>query len=127
MTPAARLNRIGKTCGKLFALGLLAACSVPTGGFDPTISARSAITLIPDAAGLGIEGTTQRIDFGRSPRGVIPVMDRERGRGQALELDECPSGVVQQIAWGDLVLSFTDERFVGWRAGDRRAGTTCAA
>ncbi len=89
------------------------------------------IQLETDAGGLaivgpGIMGTDgQRIDFGRAPSGVIAALERELGPGRALGLDGCPSGVRQQIAWGDLVLTFTDERFVGWRGAAGGAGQTC--
>lgn len=111
----------------LVVLVLLAACA-DTG--TPPLSGRQTapvgISLVPDAQGLGIAGSPKRIDFGRSPRGVVPVLTRELGAPRALGLEGCPVGVVQQMAWGDLVLSFTRERFVGWRMAQTRAGQTCA-
>ena len=84
------------------------------------------IALETDAGGLAIAGSGgQRIDFGRAPSGVIAVLERELGLGRPLALTNCPTGVRQQIAWGDLVLTFTDERFVGWRGTDGAAGQTC--
>lgn len=85
-----------------------------------------AIMLETDAEGLAIVGTGgQRIDFGRAPSGVIAVLERDLGPGRALDLTNCPGDVRQQIAWGDLILTFTDERFVGWRGAQGAAGQTC--
>ena len=113
---------------------VLAGCG--GGGLDLNPFAKSSprgIQLATDAGGLaivgpGIMGTGgQRIDFGRAPGGVISVLERELGPGRALDLTNCPADVRQQIAWGDLVLSFTDEQFVGWRGVQGAAGQTCGA
>lgn len=105
----------------LATLSGLTACIAPT----PT-STRSAVAVRPDAAGLQVDPVNKRIDFGRSPKGVVPAMDRELGRHAVLPLDGCPAGVVQQLQWDDLVLTFTRERFVGWRDANGRQGQTCA-
>ena len=106
---------------------VLAGCG--GGGLDLNPFGRDAprgIQLETDAGGLAIIGSGgQRIDFGRAPSGVIAVLERELGPGRALDLTNCPGGVRQQIAWGDLVLTFTDEQFVGWRGIDGAAGQTC--
>lgn len=106
---------------------VLAGCG--GGGLELNPFARKApkgIQLETDAAGLAIVGTGgQRIDFGRAPSGVIAALERELGPGRDLGLDGCPAGVRQQIAWGDLVLTFTDEQFVGWRGVAGEAGQTC--
>ncbi|MCK8463320.1 hypothetical protein MUY35_05585 [Aliiroseovarius sp. S1339] len=102
----------------------LSACVSPSG--SPT-QKRSDVTIRPDIAGLQVDPIGQRIDFGRSPKGVVPVLDREMGRHTALPLDGCSAGVVQQLQWDDLVLTFSRERFVGWRQGAALAGATCAA
>jgi hypothetical protein len=83
------------------------------------------VDFVPDANGLGIAGSPQRIDFDRAPQGVIPVMDRELGPGRVLPLAGCPAGVVTREAWGDLELVFTAERFVGWRQEAGSAGQVC--
>jgi len=105
---------------------VLAGCG---GGVDLNPFARStprAIQLETDAGGLAIVGSGgQRIDFGRAPSGVISVLERDLGPGRALDLIDCPAEIRRQIAWGDLVLTFTDERFVGWRGVDGAAGQTC--
>ena len=111
---------------------VLAGCG--GGGLELTPFAgtkKQGIALETDAGGLAITGSGftvpggQRIDFGRAPSGVIAVLERELGPGRALGLTNCPAAVRQQIAWGDLVLTFTDERFVGWRGADGAAGQTC--
>lgn len=79
----------------------------------------------PDAAGLAVDPVGKRVDFGRSPKGVIPVLDRELGSHKDLPTSTCPSGITQQKAWGELVLSFSRERFVGWRNDTGRAGRVC--
>ena len=56
---------------------------------------------------------------------MIAALERELGPGRALALDGCPADVRQQLAWGDLVLTFTEEQFVGWRGVDGAAGQTC--
>jgi hypothetical protein len=103
---------------------LLAACAAGTG---PTGSARQlGVVFIPDAQGLAVAGSGQRVDFGRAPAGVVPVMSRELGEGRAMGLAACPSGISQQIAWNELVLTFTAERFSGWRNATGSAGQVCA-
>ncbi|WP_289069371.1 hypothetical protein [uncultured Aliiroseovarius sp.] len=104
----------------LAVLAGLTACMSPA----PT---RSSVVIRPDAAGLQVDPVNKRIDFGRSPKGVVPALDREVGRHKALPLDGCPAGVVQQLQWDDLVLTFTRERFVGWKDGGASSGTTCPA
>jgi len=89
-------------------------------------AARSGVSFTPDQTGLAVEGTGQRIDFGRAPDGVIAALDRELGPGRPLVPDGCPAGVSQQISWGTLVLTFTEERFVGWRQGPAAVGQVCA-
>lgn len=112
----------------LIACLALAGCGGGEAGlFDrKTEAGPRGIQLETDAKGLQIIGAGGgRIDFGRAPAGVIPLLERELGPGRALALANCPAGVVQQIAWGDLVLTFTPERFVGWRGADGAAGQTC--
>lgn len=80
----------------------------------------------PDPSGLGVEGSALRVDFGRAPEGVIAALSRDLGAPSPRPLDGCPPGIERRLAWGDLVLTFTRERFVGWRRGDALAGQTCA-
>ncbi|MCK0140127.1 hypothetical protein [Aliiroseovarius sp. F47248L] len=108
-----------RTLTLLAVLAGLTACVAPT----PT---KSVVVVHPDGAGLQVDPVNKRIDFGRSPKGVVPAMDRELGRHSALRLEGCPVGIVQQLQWNDLVLTFTQERFVGWRNGTGRQGQTCA-
>ncbi len=115
--------------GLCLVLAVLAGC----GGVAPETSREA----IPRPTGIGLEtdenGLTiiaprgGRIDFGRAPSGVIATLERELGPGRVLGLGGCPAPIRQQIAWGDLVLTFTAEQFVGWRAelGDLEAGRTC--
>jgi hypothetical protein len=88
--------------------------------------ARADVRFVPDARGLAVDPAGMRVDFGRAPSGVIAALDRELGPGRALPVSGCPAGVVQQIAWGDLALSFARERFVGWRDANGSAGMVCA-
>ncbi len=96
----------------------LAACATGTGRAD-------RITVIPDLKGLAIVGSQQRIDFGRAPEGVIAALNRSYRRAKARPLEGCPADIRQQIAWGELILTFTDEAFVGWRQGNSYAGQIC--
>lgn len=90
-------------------------------------SRQDRITLAPDLKGLGIVGSAQRIDFGRAPEGVIAALNSSYRRSKVLDLAGCPADIRQQIAWGDLILTFSDEAFVGWREGNTFAGTVCTA
>jgi hypothetical protein len=116
------------TRGALVFCLVLAGCGGPGAGLFERKPAEEprGISLETDAGGLQIVGGgAGRIDFGRSPAGVIPLLERELGPGRELDLVNCPFGVTQQIAWGDLVLTFTDEQFVGWRGQNGAAGQTC--
>ncbi len=104
----------------LFAAFGLGACAAPV-----MAPSAPAVTLTPDANGLAVAPSGLRIDFDRSPAGVIAVLDRVRGRHVVLSLARCPDDMRQQLRWGDLVLTFTDEGFVGWRQDGRMAGRVC--
>jgi len=111
--------------GHALALAVvLAGCAA--GARPIAQSPRTGAQFAPDANGLSMTGTGLRIDFGRAPSGVITALDRELGKGRLLGLDGCPAGIVQQEAWGDLVLTFTAERFVGWQTADGVAGQACS-
>lgn len=113
-------NRLsGGIC--VLAVMLLAGCQMA----DP-VKPAPKITLLPDADGLLVLPDNLRIDFGRAPSGVIPVLDRELGAHKARSLSGCPTNVAAHLQWADLVLVFTTERFVGWRQGMRSQGRTCA-
>ncbi|GKY86489.1 hypothetical protein [Sinisalibacter aestuarii] len=108
----------------LFVLGaMLAGCA--DGGGDRPMSARTGVTFTPDRNGLAVDGRSQRIDFGRAPSGVITALDRELGRGRDVSLIGCPAAIASQRDWAGLILTFTAERFVGWRTAADRAGQTC--
>ncbi len=87
----------------------------------------AGVQFLPDQQGLAVVPGGLRVDFGRAPSGVVAALDRELGPGRALSVAGCPTGVAQQRAWGDLVLTFTGEEFVGWRSGATHAGTVCAS
>jgi hypothetical protein len=108
------------------ALALLLTACASGGSPTPEPAERIGAVFVPDERGLAVMGSVQRIDFGRSPQGTITVLNRELGKGRTVALAGCPVGVVQQLAWDDLVLTFSDERFVGWSTGGARAGQTCA-
>lgn len=108
----------------VFAL-LLASCGGTGVDAVSTPAARGWIVLVPDGAGLGIEGSSSRIDFGRSPGGVLAALEREFGPGRVLPLDDCPAAIAYQVAYGDLVLTFSDEQFVGWQQPAGSAGQVC--
>lgn len=77
-------------------------------------------------AGLSVTPFGLRIDFGRAPEGTISAMNQGAKRQQTLGIIGCPSDIIQQLRWGDLVLTFTDEQFVGWRTNDAMQGRICA-
>lgn len=105
------------------ALLFLAGCAGTQQTAAPT---RQGVTFTPDANGLSVSGTAQRMDFGRSPRGMIPVLTREIGAPRDVALTGCPAGIARQLDWNGLILTFTRERFVGWMRDGQSAGQTCA-
>lgn len=105
------------------ACALLAGCAGTASDVAP---ARLGVSFTPDAQGLLVSGTGQRMDFGRSPRGMIPVLERELGAGRALPLAGCAPGIARQLDWDGLILTFSSERFVGWKTAGESAGQTCA-
>ncbi len=117
------MNRLVPVIVLSVVAGGLAACQRP-----PLQEPRPArIALTPDAAGLSVLPHQQRIDFGRAPAGVISVLDRELGPHEALPLAGCPAAITARHRWADLELTFTTERFVGWRQNGVGAGQTCAS
>lgn len=96
----------------------LCACGTPP-------PEEAATAFLPDEAGLAVAGSPLRIDFGRAPAGVLPVLSRALGPPEPLSLSGCPSDIVQRLRWGDLEVTFTAEGFVGWRQGPRSAGRAC--
>ncbi|MCI2400025.1 hypothetical protein [Aliiroseovarius subalbicans] len=98
---------------------LLAACTSAT---PPAPS----VQFIPDASGLAVEPSGLRIDFGRSPDGVEAALDRVLGPHDHLALEPCPAQIMDRSGWGDLELTFTAERFVGWKTADGQHGVVCA-
>ncbi len=98
------------------------ACAAP-----PPSATRPAheVAFLPDQEGLAVSPTNMRIDFGRSPAGVIATLDRELGPHQVLALEGCPAQVLRHLQWGDLALTFSREQFIGWRQGMLRGGITC--
>ncbi len=103
----------------------MAACAAPPGG-RVSDTAGAGIIITPDDGGLSVDGTGMRIDFGRAPAGVIAALDRDLGRSTELSLAGCPAGIVSQRSWGALVLTFSAERFVGWRKGAQTVGQSCS-
>ncbi len=108
-------------------IALLVLCVFSMTACAPTRTPDPDVTFQPDRNGLSVRPGSQRIDFGRAPSGVVAVLDRELGPGRAMPVAGCPAGVIMQRAWGDMVLTFTDERFVGWRQGQTHAGRICAS
>ncbi|SMR82574.1 hypothetical protein SAMN04488030_2927 [Aliiroseovarius halocynthiae] len=108
-------------CAAFGVVVALSACVQPSAQVQP----RKGATFLPDAQGLAVQPSAQRVDFGRSPKGVIPALTRELGRPAVLPLTGCPTGIAQRMRWGDLELTFTSERFVGWKQGEGQHGRVC--
>ena len=109
---------------RLLAALLLSACgaSVSQGpGSQPS----PRPLLVPDAGGLAETRTGLRVDFDRAPEGVIAIAERSYGPHAALPLTGCPPGIARQLRWGEITLTFTRERFVGWKTAQAAAGQTC--
>ncbi|MBK1636145.1 hypothetical protein [Rhodovulum adriaticum] len=100
------------------ALAGLAACA-------PAPPDKGGVSFRPDAGGLSVPETGQRVDFGRAPAGVIAPLAREMGPPDGLPLANCPEGIAQRLRWGGLELTFTDVQFVGWRQDGASAGQVC--
>lgn len=107
----------------LIGLALLSACVQPEG--QPRQS-RQGVEFVPDAQGLAVLPGNQRVDFGRAPKGVIPALTRELGRPSILPLAGCPADITQRMRWADLELTFTSERFVGWKRASETQGRVCS-
>jgi hypothetical protein len=107
----------------LMACAVLAGCAEVSATQQAT--GRQGISFTPDQAGLAVTGNALRIDFGRAPAGVIAALDRELGPGRDLGVAGCGADISAQRDWGGLVLTFTSERFVGWRQAGESAGQIC--
>lgn len=114
-----------RCAGAALLFAALAGCAAPGGLAN--LPGRTGASFTSDVKGLAVNGSPQRIDFGRAPSGVIAALDRELGKGRALGVAGCPAGIVDQRDWSGMVLTFTAERFVGWRRDASSAGQTCAA
>jgi len=112
-----------KRVGVLVACAVLTGCAGVTGSQHSTT--RQGVSFVPDQAGLGVAGSALRIDFGRAPSGVIAALNREFGPGRELGVASCPAGIMTQREWSGLILTFTDERFAGWRQAGESAGQIC--
>lgn len=97
----------------------LAACA-------PAPRAAPPPAYAPDAGGIAILGTGQRIDFGRAEAGAIAAVTRLQGQAPDDRV-ACPSGATA-VRWADgLSLHVADGAFLGWAAPDgTTAGMPCA-
>ncbi|TCP40312.1 hypothetical protein [Rhodovulum marinum] len=102
-----------------------AALAVLVAGCVSTPPDRVSTLFLPDTAGLAVSGSPLRVDLGRAPDGVIAALSRDLGPPRSLPTATCPAGIERRLAWGDLVLTFTRERFIGWQSGAGQAGTVC--
>jgi hypothetical protein len=102
------------------------ALAVAVGACAPTPEAAPPPAFAPDADGIALIGTPQRIDFGRAQEGVIAAVTRLEGRGPAATT-ACLSGVTA-VRWpSGLSLHFADGAFLGWADTDGgAAGLPCA-
>ena len=101
---------------------MLSACVQPSAQVEPC----KDVAFVPDTQGLAVQPSAQRVDFGRSPKGVIPALTRELGHPSVLSLAGCPTDIASRLRWEDLELTFTSERFVGWKQADNQRGRVCA-
>ncbi len=111
----------------VWSFGFLGLTACSTGLLDARVPPNPSPGFVPDANGLADIGTGMRIDFSRSPEGVVPTLDRVLGRHTTLPLTGCPANIRQNLLWGDLTLAFTDEQFVGWQQAGASAGQVCAS
>lgn len=79
----------------------------------------------PDAAGIAVDGTALRVDFGRAEAGAVAAVSRLQGRGPQ-GAAPCPGGAARAVAWEGLTLYMQGGAFVGWSRPDgSSAGLTC--
>jgi hypothetical protein len=96
----------------------LAACT-------PTTEAARPPAYAPDAAGIALVGSPQRIDFGRAEAGTIAAVTRLEGRGPAATAACAGGGTAVRWASG-LSLHFRGGAFLGWAQPDgSAAGIGC--
>lgn len=104
------------------ALCLLAACSsattTRTGGGDTLLR--------PDANGLAISGTGQRIDFGRAEEGVIAAVTRVLGAAPESRTvnPECGAGPTTIVKYDRIDLLFLGGALQGWVTDDPRTAAS---
>ncbi len=100
---------------------LLGAC---IGGTSPTVSDRPIFPVSYDAQGISVDGSGQRIDFGRAQAGVIETMTRLQGRAPTIL--PCDLSTRSAARWQDgPLLVFRNGNLVGWSNEGNGAGETC--
>ena len=101
------------------AIWLLASCAAPD-----RVGPGRAHSL--DNDGIAVDGTSLRIDFGRSADGAIMAMSRLVGSAPDRD-GTCAAVDVRFVAWrGGPVMYFRDGAFLGWATEDgRAAGLSC--
>ena len=119
---------------RLAAVVVLAACAPGPPDAPPV---PPGVSLVPAAEGLDVAGTGQEIGFGRHRPGAVAAVTRVLGRAPEPPVGriDCPGGPLTEIAWprAGLTLTFAQDAFVGWQAGQgrrfpgpvRSAGRTC--
>ena len=110
---------------------LLAACGAAATAPEPAPG-----RLIPDAGGLGIEGSALRVDFGRAEAGAVAAVAKLLGApptGRETRTD-CSTGTARVVRFRGIDLIFAGGGFRGWASNDpgivtanglRQAGATC--
>lgn len=80
----------------------------------------------PDAAGIAVDGTDLRVDFGRAEAGAIAAVSGLLGRAP-LAMRDCPGSSARAVEWDGLTLYFRGGAFLGWsRLDGSAAGIFCA-
>ncbi|MDF0602339.1 hypothetical protein P1J78_16490 [Psychromarinibacter sp. C21-152] len=99
------------------ALCLLAACSTV-----PRTAGGGDTALRPDAGGMAVAGSDQRIDFGRAEDGVIAAATRVLGAPPVSRAvnPECGAGPTTIVKYDRIDLLFLDGTFRGWVTDDPR-------
>jgi len=95
-------------------LCLLALTACGAGGVGPTRAKSPDIR--PDAEGIGIDGKSQRIDFGRTQESTIPAVSKLLGvqPGSVSINLECGAGPTTIVKYPQIDLLFLDGAFRGW-------------
>ncbi len=91
------------------------ACLALAGCATTTPAPEEPTGIRPDAGGIAIEGTEQRIDFGRAEEGAVAAVTRILGEPQSRSVNsECGAGATTIVKFKEIDLLFLEGDLRGW-------------